>query len=97
MKARIAKTVRRYDFPKKDFATEVFVHDLGALLSHAPLSKEFLVDSKASPQLEIYWAYVKDWSEKKRYEIIRERDAEDLLEAVTQRRTGVLSWLKKYW
>ncbi|MGV3533493.1 MAG: DNA-binding protein [Chthoniobacteraceae bacterium] len=97
LKARIAKTVQRYDFPNKDFATKVFVHDLGALLNHAQLTKEFQADSKISPQLEIDWAFVKDWSEKKRYEIIREQDAKDLLEAVTQPRTGVLQWLKKYW
>ncbi len=98
LKACIAKSVRRHDFPDKQLATKVFTHDLQELLKLAGLAPQLAHDSKVDGALSLNWTIAKDWSESKRYEYkITEGDARDLYRACTENKSGVLSWLRKKW
>jgi hypothetical protein len=98
LKACVAKQVRRYDFPDRKLANEVFTHDLEKLMSLAGLAPELKKEMETNKPLEVNWAVVKDWSESSRYEIgITEAQACDLYSACTARRDGVLNWIKRKW
>jgi HEPN domain-containing protein len=97
LKACVAKQTRRYDFPDKKLANDVYTHDLEKLLQVAELTRVFEADRRASLELELSWAIVKDWSEGARYETgITGSQARDLYSACTGR-NGVLPWVRKRW
>ena len=98
LKACVAKQVRRYDFPDRKLANEVFTHDLKKLMSLAGLAPEFEKEMETNKPLELNWAVVKDWSESSRYEIgITEAQARDLYSGCTARKDGVLNWIRRRW
>jgi HEPN domain-containing protein len=99
LKACIAKLTNRYDFPPDRKAIDnIYVHKLETLMKSAQLWPRFTVDMKADPKLERYWTVVQAWSESQRYELnISGPMARDMYEAITARKHGVLSWLKKRW
>ena len=98
LKACVAKQVRRYDFPDRKLANEVFTHDLEKLMSLAGLAPELKKEMEVNKPLELNWAVVKDWSESSRYEIgITEAQARDLYSACTARRDGMLNWVRRRW
>ena len=94
---RVAKQVKRYDFPYKKIANEAFTHDLEKLIRVAGLAPEFVRDRNENPTLNLNWAIVKDWSEAVRYELgITAAQARDLYLACTGK-DGILPWVKKKW
>ena len=53
---------------------------------------------KADKSFEVNWTTVKDWSEAARYDNnVPENKARDLLNAVTDPQSGILTWLKTLW
>lgn len=98
LKACIAKHIKRYDFPDRKLINDSYTHDLETLLTLSGLKAEFQKEIQNSPNLEVNWAVVKDWSEQSRYSTdIPETTARDLCSAVMARENGVLSWVKKRW
>lgn len=101
LKACIAKRTKEFDFPDRDFARDVFTHDLTNLLRHAGLKDRLLSDSAINgavgPGLSSNWLIVKDWSEQARYRQATEADARRLVLAVTDPAEGVLPWIKLDW
>lgn len=99
LKACIAKLTKRHDFPpNKNAIGKIYVHDLEELMKSAQLWQTFTHDSRMDPKLDWYWTVVQEWSESLRYELdISELMAREIYEAITVRKHGVLSWLKKYW
>ncbi len=98
LKACVAKQVKKYDFPEKSLANEVFTHDLEKLLRVAGLTKVFEDDKKINPALELNWAIVKDWSETDRYNLsITRVEARDMYSACSARTNGILRWIKERW
>jgi hypothetical protein len=98
LKACVARQVRRYDFPNKKLANEVFTHDLEKLMRGAGLWATFEIELRVNAQLQLNWAVAKDWSEESRYELsITEAQARDLFSACTARNNGVLPWIKGRW
>jgi len=96
LKACIAKKTRRHDFPDKEFANDVYTHDLTKLLSHAGLGQQLQQEFRNDPKLEYHWGVVKDWKERSRYENPGRKKAKGMLDAVAEPR-GVFACLKKYW
>lgn len=97
-KACIAKQTRRFDFPSKQIAPKVFVHDLQVLVKLAGLAADLDRDLKANAALQVNWAIVKDWSEESRYDLsITRAQARDLYSACTSRKNGVLPWVRQRW
>lgn len=98
LKACIARQTRRFDFPSKQIAQKVFVHDLEVLVRLAGLTQELNRDLAASGAFRLNWAIVKDWSEESRYDLgITSAQARDLSSACTGRRYGVLPWVRQRW
>jgi HEPN domain-containing protein len=99
LKACIAKLTKRYDFPPDRSAiNNIYVHNLETLMRSAQLWQTFTADMKLDSKLQRYWTVVKAWSETQRYELnISGPMAHDMYEAITARKHGVLSWLKKHW
>jgi len=97
LKACIAKNVKRYDFPEKNYENKIYTHDLVQLINSAGLWKSFNAMNQI-PEFTSNWAVVKDWSEKTRYiKSIPPTTAKDLLSAITSRSYGVMKWLKICW
>lgn len=98
LKACIAKSTRRFDFPDKNAADKAWKHHLPDLFKAAKLENEFLADCVADHALDKNWTIVKDWSETARYEPGQTKaGADELFIACTDRRNGILQWIRKRW
>lgn len=98
LKACIAKQVRQYDFPNKKLAVSSHSHKLADLVGVAGLRQKLEENENNDAEFKLNWAVAKDWSEQSRYECsIPEPKARDLIDAVTNDNSGVLSWLRTYW
>jgi HEPN domain-containing protein len=97
LKSCIAKRTVRHEFPDKKRVDSSYSHDLWSLLKVAGLEGAF--DERARGDLDFLrnWKVVESWSEQSRYTITQETLAQELLMAITDRRHGILSWLKLYW
>ena len=101
LKACIATKTKRHDFPDREFARDVYTHNLVDLVRIAGLKEQWNHRSHQDPAFETKWVIVKDWSEKARYEMRtpqREarRRATAMLNAVEDRE-GILACIQQYW
>ena len=97
LKACIAKQTERHEFPDKKRVEESYNHDLWRLLKAARLDEALIRAQSQRPQLAANWQIVGKWSEQSRYQRRVRSDAEDLLNAIRDRKHGVLRWLKEHW
>lgn len=97
LKACIAKQTRRYDYPDINTVKNSYTHDLKLLFKTAGLWVQFENEISSNHFLQVNWTIVKDWSEKGRYEEHTLPEAQDLLSAITDRREGVLTWIRRHW
>jgi HEPN domain-containing protein len=97
LKACIAKLMKAEDFPDKAFAEKCWTHSLPQLLGLAGLKADLDAAMQANPDLSDNWDTVKEWKESSRYARTPKADAEELYAAITDKKHGVLSWLKRHW
>jgi hypothetical protein len=98
LKACIARTTHRFDFPDKTRTAESHTHDLLKLVRLAQLERDFQAHAAAEPRFAVNWGVVKDWTPNKRYSgTITLQDAADLYRAITARRVGVMTWVRRHW
>lgn len=98
LKACIAKQIQAHDFPDKKVVQNSYTHDLQQLLSLSGVKHLFDANVKVNKAFEVNWTTVKDWTEESRYDnSITQIRAKDLLNAVTDQTSGVLTWLKTVW
>ena len=97
LKACIAKSVQRYDFPDKSLAQKSYVHDLKDLLRLADPNSVSGTDILLNPKLDASWNLAKDWTEQSRYSVRTRNEAEAIIDAITRRNDGVLPWIKRRW
>ncbi len=97
LKACVAKTVKRYDFPDKRLAQDSYIHDLEKLLKLADPDSRLASEAQANPLLNASWNLAKNWTEQSRYEVRTRNQAEAIINAITRRRDGVLPWIKRRW
>jgi hypothetical protein len=98
LKACIAKRINRHDFPDKKLINDSHTHDLARLVSIANLKNGLEAAYAADKDFERNWDIVRDWSAEDRYNPnISSEQARDLYNAITERRTGVLTWLRNHW
>lgn len=97
LKACIAKKTKRYDFPEKRIVNDSYTHDLPQLIKVSGLQGSLDSEMRRDPVFEVNWAIVKDWNEGSRYTRHDAQAARSLIEAVTDRRHGVLRWLRRHW
>jgi len=97
LKACIAKATMRYDFPDKKKVDLSYTHNLRVLLSVASLEKTLVEESKRDVAFRNNWDLVQSWSEHSRYSTTRAEMAQKLIEAVGDRKHGILRWIKLHW
>jgi HEPN domain-containing protein len=97
LKACIAKLMKSEELPDKKFAEKCWTHNLKQLLDLAGLKVGFDAALKTDPDLLNNWNTVEDWNEGSRYDRTTKAKAENLYEAITEKKHGVLSWLKRHW
>lgn len=97
LKACVAKSTRRHEFPDKYRTQDSYTHNLSKLVNLAGLAPLQKARFAADPQFATYWGLVKDWSEESRYSKTKVQTAKAMIEAVSDPASGVLSWLKQHW
>lgn len=98
LKACIAKSTRRHEFPDRERTTRSYVHDLPQLLEAAGLRDAFAQAAKSNPAFFQNWTVVKEWRPTSRYErTIGMKKAKAIYDAAAGRGEGVLQWLRQYW
>lgn len=84
-------------FEDKKYAEKCWTHSLADLMQLSGLQADFDIDAAADADLLAKWGLVKDWTEASRYARTPKALAELLYEAVTDRKHGVLTWIKLRW
>lgn len=97
LKACIAKTTRRYDFPDKEKVAESYQHSPKKLLKAANLERLLQSSASSDPILSANWTVVEAWSESSRYRVYAKDDADSMIEAVGNDTHGVLPWIQHHW
>jgi HEPN domain-containing protein len=97
LKACIAKGTQRYEFPDKKKVESSHSHNLRELIKIADLEDARIEEASKDPDFRTNWDVVQSWSEQSRYRRHRSESAQTLLEAVGDRRHGVISWIKLHW
>ena len=98
LKACVTKQIKQYDFPDKQLVLDSYTHNLENLLRISGVKPQFDMRIKADKSFEVNWTTVKDWTEAARYDNnVPENKARDLLNAVTDPQSGILTWLKTLW
>lgn len=97
LKASIASATRQYDFPEKSRWDKAYTHDLNTLVRVAGIEPELRSARAGDPLFEANWKVVsEEWSEGTRYAVWSEREARDMLSAITGQ-SGVLEWIIRLW
>ena len=97
LKACIAKLTKEFDFPDKKQVDKSWTHNLETLVLVSGLAQQREADVKHDLDLATNWLKVKDWDETTRYEIKDQRAAQELYDAITDPKHGVLPWIQQYW
>jgi HEPN domain-containing protein len=79
LKACIIKMLLSTDaFPERNFSENCYTHSIEKLVELAKIKGARDAATGADPALTTNWAVAKDWSEKKRYHLIDQVEAEAL-------------------
>ena len=97
LKACIAKLMKAEEFPDRSFAEKCWTHNLPQLLSLAGLKDDLDTAARADLDLADNWSFVKEWNESSRYARATKAKAQNLYDAITDKKHGVLPWLKRRW
>lgn len=97
LKACIAKSTKRHEFPEKEKVNASYKHDLPVLVRVAGLEDDRIEQAGKDAEFERNWETVKTWSEQSRYRRHPAGSAQELVEAVGHPRHGVISWIKLHW
>jgi HEPN domain-containing protein len=97
LKACIAKSTRRYEFPDRTRVDASYTHELPKLLKLAGLDKMLEERATVDPEFREAWRTVLFWSEQSRYQRYGAEAAAKLVEAVADRKHGVMTWIKLHW
>ena len=97
LKACIAKLMKSEEFPDKTFAEKCWTHNLQQLVGLAGLKAALDAAMRSDANLAENWDIVKDWIESSRYARTPKSQAEGLYAAITEKKHGVMTWLKQLW
>lgn len=97
LKACIAKKTKKYEFPDKKAVIKSYTHKLQELIEAAGLSSKLALEIQNDKVFGVNWATIKDWSEESRYEVHDDKKTKDMYLAVSDRKHGVLKWIRQYW
>jgi hypothetical protein len=95
-KAVIARRTKQDDFPPQE-TPKYYVHNLTQLRDLAGLKPLFDQETASDRSFRDNWQMVKDWNEQARYHSWGQKEAEEIVAAITDDDHGVLQWLKRNW
>jgi HEPN domain-containing protein len=84
-------------FIDRKYSDKCWTHNLIQLVDLAGLKATFDADKDADTDLLSNWDIVKDWSEESRYLRTPKGKAQQMYDALTNKRHGVLQWIKVHW
>ncbi len=84
-------------FEDKKFSEKCWTHSLLELVKLADLEATRVADAAANAALGKNWLFVKDWSEKSRYQTSSHQKAKKLYNAITDDPNGVMPWIRAHW
>ena len=84
-------------FPERKFSEQCWTHNPVQLVALAGLKTGLDADIAADADLSANWETAKDWSEASRYAQTSKAKAEELFQAITDKKHGVFPWLKLRW
>ena len=84
-------------FEDKKYAEKCWTHNLQDLMILANLKAEFDLAAAADADLRYNWGIVKDWTEQSRYVRTPKANAEEMYEAVADKKHEVIAWIKTRW
>lgn len=98
LKAYLARAVRQYDFPDKNFVNRCYTHKLKELLQLDPaLWVELQREISADEKLRSNWDTVLLWNDENRYEEVEGTLARSLYAAAIESGSGVMEWIRRRW
>jgi hypothetical protein len=99
LKAKMAALFRRNDLPDKNLVDDIYRngHNLAALAKLAGLGTALAAQETASITFRANWATVRGWNINSRYVSSTQLEATNMMNAVAQRGTGVLPWIRHRW
>ena len=96
LKACIARLTSLHDFPDKERALQSYSHKVEVLVDAARLKSSLDTTLNADPVMRQNWLVVKDWNEQSRYRQWNRSEAEKLVDAITEPKSGII-WVTKHW
>jgi len=84
-------------YQDRKFSNDAWTHDTESLLALAGLKIDRDKDAAANLALYQNWQWIKDWSEKARYEQKSPSEAQQLYNAVADPSHGVMTWIRARW
>jgi hypothetical protein len=76
----------------------MYVHKLEKLFKlDAALWAALQADIRTDAKLGVNWSTVKDWDDRKRYDVVEELVAKGLYEATIDASSGVMEWIRRRW
>ena len=98
LKACPARQFREHEVPDKTIVNDFYTHRLDRLLEISGARDDLQSRAATDRGFRVSWNTVRDWKETSRYDhSTTEEQARDMLFAVADPSTGVLSWLKTQW
>jgi hypothetical protein len=98
LKACAAKQFRKHEVPDRTIVNDFYTHRLDRLVNISGVKDGLEKRADVDPQFRVNWNAVHDWNETSRYDhSTSEAQARDMLIAVTDPASGVLTWLKTQW
>ena len=97
LKACIARQIRADTIPDRRLIENTYKHDLELLVRLAGLKAELEERKLKDVDFATNWAVVAQWNPKTRYEPVDKHSAQLLLTAIAGRKSGVITWIKRFW
>lgn len=97
LKACIARGTMRHDFPDRKRVDASHTHSLRELVRVANLEAMLYAAEAQDRAFSDNWEVVQQWSEQSRYLRTDSLKARKLVDAISNRRHGVMRWLTQYW
>lgn len=87
----------KHDFPDKKTVLDAHTHELSKLAKLAELEPLLQMNGEQDPYFDKNWALVREWSEQARYRVIEEPESRRIINAIIERKHGVMPWIKRFW
>lgn len=98
IKCCISRQIKEHTIPDRKLINDFYQHDLNKLMSLSGVKQKFDDACNADIDLKLNWAVATNWSEQKRYKHgLSWRETKDFFEAVHDKNSGVLQWIKNWW